>query len=73
MSAFILFYCFRSVEPITFSTSADTESSQCCGMKRVWLVRLMLGQQGVVAYILPIEAFVTGIENLDWQKSPLIT
>ena len=41
-------------------------------MKRVWLVRLMLGQQGVVAYILPIEAFVTGIENLDWQKSPLI-
>ena len=32
----------------------------------------MLGQQGVVTYILPNEAFVTGIENLDWQKSPLI-
>ena len=32
---------------------------------------LMLGQQGVVTYILPIEAFVTGIENLDWQKITL--
>ena len=29
-------------------------------------------EQGVVTYMSPVEAFATGIKNLDRQKSPLI-